>query len=273
MAVYAIGDLQGCYQPFRRLLDKLRFDPGVDCLWLVGDLVNRGPESLQCLRFVRELGDAAITVLGNHDLHLLALARRPDESADEHPSLQPILTAPDREALLDWLRQQPLFHRDTDLGWSMVHAGLAPGWTPAAAEDCAREVEAALSGPDHHRFLEHMYGDQPDCWHAGLTGWDRLRVIVNCMTRMRLCHPNGRLDLSYKNTLEQAPPGRLAWFQLAGRQHAAERIVCGHWSALGTVAWPQENVWCIDTGCVWGRALSALRLDVDPPVLWQQGAD
>lgn len=272
MAVYAIGDLQGCYQAFRRLLAQLKFDPAIDRLWLVGDLVNRGPDSLSCLRFVRGLGNAAITVLGNHDLHLLALAQHPNAAEHANPTLKSILDADDRDELLDWLRCQPLFHRDTDLGWSMVHAGLAPDWTPATATDYAREVQAVLSGPDYRQFLEQLYGDQPDCWHTGLAGWDRLRMIVNCTTRMRLCHPDGRLNFSYKGALEGAPVGLVPWFELPGRQSKTERLVFGHWSALSPISWPQHNVWCIDTGCVWGNALSALRLDTNAPKLTQTTA-
>lgn len=273
MAIYAIGDLQGCHQAFRRLLDQLRFDPHADQLWLVGDLVNRGPDSLACLRFVRDLGDAALTVLGNHDLHLLALAQRPDALEVADPTLKPILEASDRDALLDWLRRLPLFHRDKALGWSMVHAGLAPAWTPEAAADHAREVESVLAGPDYAAFLHNLYGNQPDRWHDDLAGWDRLRVIVNCMTRMRLCYPDGRLNLTYKKTLEDAPPELVPWFQLPDRRNATERIVFGHWSALRTIAWPRHNVWCIDTGCVWGKPLSALRLDTAEPGLFQFTAD
>lgn len=267
MAVYAIGDLQGCYRPFRRLLEHLEFDARRDRLWLVGDLVNRGDGSLECLRFVRELGDAAVTVLGNHDLNLLALAQKPDAYERANDTLMPILEAPDRNELLDWLRQLPLFHRDRDLGWSMVHAGLAPAWTPDDAAAYAREVEAVLSGPEHAVFFEHMYGNHPDRWHDDLAGWDRLRIIVNCMTRMRFCRPDGSLDLDYKKTLEGAPQGLVPWFTVAGRQSADERIVFGHWSALSSVAWPEHNVWCIDTGCVWGKTLTALRLDTAEPQL------
>lgn len=267
MAVYAIGDLQGCYQPLRALLDKLAFDPADDQLWLVGDLVNRGDGSLACLRFVRDLGDAAVTVLGNHDLHLLALARKADAHAQANDTLKPILEAPDRDALLDWLRRRPLFHRDRTLGWSMVHAGLAPSWTVDDAAARAREVETVLAGPDYQAFFEHMYGNQPDHWRDALGGWDRVRMIVNCMTRMRFCRPDGSLDLDYKKTLADAPPGLLPWFSVANRQSADERIVFGHWSALGRIAWPEHNVWCVDTGCVWGKTLSALRLDTTEPQL------
>lgn len=267
MAVYAIGDLQGCYQPFCRLLERLAFDPAGDRLWLVGDLVNRGDGSLACLRYVRELGDTAVTVLGNHDLNLLALAERPDGHERANATLKPILEAPDRHELLDWLRGLPLFHRDTGLGWSMVHAGLAPAWTPERAAALAREVESVLAGPDHAAFFAAMYGNSPVRWDDALTGWDRLRAIVNYMTRVRFCHTDGALELKYKKTLEGAPAGLVPWFAAPGRRSAGERIVFGHWSALSSVAWPEHNVWCIDTGCVWGKPLTALRLDSAEPEL------
>ena len=263
MATYAIGDLQGCYRPLRQLLERLDFDPAHDQLWLVGDLVNRGPDSLACLRFVRDLGDAAITVLGNHDLTLLARASRPNPQVNE--TLTPILEAEDRDELLHWLRHRPLLHRDTTLGWTSLHAGLAPEWSPAQAESLAGEVEQVLRSDDYPAFFEHMYGNQPDRWSHDLTGWDRLRMITNCLTRMRMCHPDGALDLSHKTTLADAPGGLLPWFALPERASADERIVFGHWSALERVAWPEHNVWGIDTGCVWGGKMTALRLDGEAP--------
>lgn len=267
MAVYAIGDLQGCHEQLLQLLDQVRFDPESDQIWLVGDLVNRGPGSLECLRTVRSLGEAAITILGNHDLSLLAQAQESDAEAQANPTLKPILAASDRDELLTWLRHQPLYYRDQALGWSMVHAGLAPDWTAATAASLAREVEAVLATPAYTEFLARLYGNKPDHWHDDLNGWDRLRAIVNHMTRIRLCQPDGRMDLDYKGTLENAPDGLLPWFQLPNRQHADERIVFGHWAALDPIAWPRHNTWCIDTGCVWGGPLSALRLDTPEPAV------
>jgi len=262
MAVYAVGDLQGCLTECRKLLDRLDFDPGRDRLWLVGDIVNRGPESLEALRFVKELGDAAITVLGNHDLNLLAVAygdRRPRKK----DTLTPILEAPDREELLDWLRHQPLFHHDPALDFAMVHAGLPPEWDLTLAKRLAREVEAALQGPDFTDLLADMYGDQPDRWHDDLSGMERLRFAINCFTRMRYCTPEGRLRMKPKG-----PPGtqgadEIPWFEVPGRRTADQRIVFGHWSTLGALE--SHNAFATDTGCVWGGKLTALRLDTTQP--------
>lgn len=269
MATYAIGDVHGAHGSLTQLVDRLEFDTGVDSLWFVGDLVNRGPESLATLRFVRSLGESAITVLGNHDLSLLSQCQQPDAEERLNPTLQPILAAPDREPLLEWLRHRPLFHHDAELGWSMVHAGLLPAWDVARAAELAREVEAALRGPDYKAFLNDLFGNQPDAWSENLRGNDRLRVIVNAMTRMRFCQDDGRMDLGYKKTIAEAPAGLMPWFQLPRRASAGERIVFGHWSALGQVAWPDDNVWGIDTGCAWGNKLTALRLDTPAPDIIQ----
>lgn len=269
MATYAVGDLQGHYRRLLALLERLRFDPARDRLWLVGDLVNRGEGSLECLREVRRLGDAAVTVLGNHDLHLLALAQRPDAIERANPSLRPVLEACDREPLLEWLRHRPLLHHDAALGWTMVHAGLERQWDLPAARARAAEVERVLRGRDHRTFLGHMYGDEPTRWRDDLRGRERLRVIVNCLTRMRFCHADGTLDLQYKGAIENAPGGFEPWFALPGRATRKQRIVFGHWSTLDRVAWPEYNVWGIDTGCVWGGKLTALRLDTPEPEITQ----
>lgn len=269
MATYAVGDLQGRQRPFLALLEALHFDPARDRLWLVGDLVNRGDESLECLREVRRLGDAAVTTLGNHDLSLLALAQRPDALERANPTLRPVLAAPDREPLLEWLRHRPLLHHDAALGWTMVHAGLAPQWDLQTAKARAAEVERALRGPDYREFFRHMYGNEPDRWHDGLRDWDRLRVIVNCLTRMRFCRADGGLDQDYKGPIEDAPAGLMPWFALPGRATRGERIVFGHWSALDRIAWPEHKVWGIDTGCVWDGKLTALRLDTPEPEITQ----
>jgi bis(5'-nucleosyl)-tetraphosphatase (symmetrical) len=258
MAVYAIGDIQGCHLELLRLLERLRFDPAVDRLWLTGDLVNRGPDSLAVLRFVRGLGDAATVVLGNHDLHLLAVAAglRAPRPGDE--GLEPVLEAPDRELLLDWLARQPLLCRDPALGWTMVHAGLPPQWDLDTAAACAREVEQALAA-DREGFLASMYGNQPDCWAEGLDRADRLRFTVNCLTRLRFVDAAGRLLLAYKGPIDSAPRGAIPWFRHPGRLFAGERIVAGHWSALGYTE--EDGVVTLDTGCVWGGSLCAVRLD------------
>ena len=262
MAVYAIGDLQGCYDELRALLDRLGFDPAHDRLWLCGDLVNRGPKSLEVLRFVRGLGDAAVTVLGNHDLHLLAVWLGKHRHFKTNGTLGPILAAADRDDLLDWLRHRPLLHHDAALGWTLVHAGLPPQWDLATARACAAEVESALRGADLPAFIDHMYGNEPHRWDPGLRGWDRLRFTVNCLTRLRYCTAYGALSLAYKGA-PQATPDLLPWFEVPGRQSAGQRIVFGHWSTLGLHR--GADVLGIDTGCLWGGALTAARLD-DPAV-------
>lgn len=256
MATYAIGDVQGCYDELRRLLDDIAFDPGRDMLWFVGDLVNRGPQSLEVLRFVRSLGERAVTVLGNHDLHLLVVAegvRKPHRD----DTLDAVLAAPDRDELLSWLRNCRLMHAGN--GYAMVHAGLLPQWSIARALELAREVEAALRGADYRDFMRGMYGNEPARWQDALSGHDRLRVIVNAMTRLRLCSAQGEMEFSHKTGPEGAPRGFMPWFEVPGRASLDSPVIFGHWAALGLVA--ERNVLAIDTGCVWGRSLSALRLD------------
>lgn len=258
MAVYAIGDIQGCADNLRQLLARLRFDPVRDRLWLTGDLVNRGPDSLAVLRFVKALGDRAATVLGNHDLHLLAVwagHARPKQS----DTLDQVLAAPDADDLMHWLRTQPLLRHDPELGYVMVHAGIVPPWDLATAKRCAAEVEAALRGPDYSDFLREIYGNQPDLWSESLTGIDRLRFITNAFTRMRCCDAEGRLLLNYKGTPENRPAGHLNWFQAPNRRYDGPTIVFGHWSALGFH--DGDGVLALDTGCLWGGALTAVRLD------------
>lgn len=260
MATYAIGDIQGCDDEFARLLDLLRFDPARDRLWLVGDLVNRGPKSLRVLRRVKALGDAAIVVLGNHDLHLLALACSNSESRKSKDTLDDILTAPDRDELLAWLRTRPMLHHDAKLNYTMVHAGLAPQWDLAQAQGCARELESQLRDEDASRELfANMYGDRPNRWSDSLSGFERLRFITNCLTRLRFCHSDGTLELKYKGRIDQAPGNLYPWFRAPNRRTRDARIVCGHWSALG---FHRENgVMSIDTGCVWGQQLCAIDLE------------
>jgi bis(5'-nucleosyl)-tetraphosphatase (symmetrical) len=260
MATYAIGDIQGCCDEFEALLARLRFDPARDRLWLTGDLVNRGPRSLDVLRRVQRLGTAAITVLGNHDLHLLAVALAPNERVKPQDTLGPILAAPDRDELLKWLRSQPLLHHDATLGYTMIHAGLPPQWDLATAQACAHELEQALRDDAHCiELFTHMYGDRPNRWSEDLRGVDRLRFITNCLTRLRFCRADGTLELKFKGEIDSAPQGVLPWFRVPQRQSRELRIVCGHWSALGYH--DGDGVLSIDTGCVWGEKLCAVRLD------------
>ena len=247
--------MQGCYSPLRRLLDAARFDPARDRLWLVGDLVNRGPDSLACLRFVKSLGDAAVTVLGNHDLHLVCVAEGAERSR-RRDTLDDVLAAPDRDELVAWLRGRPLMHVEDD--YALVHAGLLPQWTVAQARALAREVEAELRGPGYRSLLARMYGDEPAAWSDALEGIDRLRVIINAMTRLRVCDERGAMVLGFKGEPGEAHEGWTPWFDVPGRKSRDHAIVCGHWSALGLHV--RDDLLSLDSGCVWGRALSAVRL-------------
>ncbi|MEX0707916.1 MAG: symmetrical bis(5'-nucleosyl)-tetraphosphatase [Woeseia sp.] len=259
MAVYAIGDLQGCYDPFRRLLDKIHFDPANDRIWLAGDLVNRGPKSLKTLRFVKSLGNSASVVLGNHDLHLLALANDIGVRPNRFDSMWKVLAADDCDELLDWLRALPLAHYSDELNTLMVHAGLPPQWTIDDTLAHAAEVEAVLRSDDFVGFLEKMYGNQPNRWSDTLEGRKRLRFIVNCLTRVRMIAADGTLDFQYSGPPCDARKGLLPWFRAQNAAWRGTRIVFGHWSALGLVVEP--DLICVDTGCVWGRALTAVRLN------------
>jgi len=260
VALYAVGDLQGCADEFEELLARLEFDPAHDRLWLVGDLVNRGPRSLEALRRAAALGDAVTAVLGNHDLHLLALARGNARWREGDQTLQPILEAPDRERLLDWLQRQPLLHEDPALGITIIHAGLAPQWDIALARDCARQLEAQLRGTASGDLFAHMYGNEPDIWCDDLDGWDRLRFIINAFTRLRVCDErDGRLLLKFKAGPDSLPAHALPWFRIPWRRSSGARIVFGHWSAQGYVN--ENGVLGLDTGCVWGGTLTAQRLD------------
>jgi bis(5'-nucleosyl)-tetraphosphatase (symmetrical) len=251
MATYAIGDVQGCFDELRELLNKTGLRAG-DQLWFVGDLVNRGPKSVEVLRFVRSLGDRAIVVLGNHDLHLVA-QHEGLERAKKDDTLDAVLRATDRHELVDWLRTRPLMHAAGD--YVMVHAGLVPQWTLDRALALAREVESALAAPDYRAFLEHMYGSRPDRWRDDLKGFDRLRVIVNAMTRLRFCRADGKMQFGAKGT--EPPRGYRPWFEF--RPSEGRTLVCGHWSALGLKL--TARLAALDSGCVWGGKLSALRLE------------
>lgn len=258
MATYAIGDIQGCYDPLRRLLDVLRFDPAADSLWLVGDLINRGPHSVEVLRFIRDLGERAVAVLGNHDLTLLAVAagfvkpKRKD-------TFDSILKAADGAELVDWLRHRPLLHHDATLGFTMLHAGLPPQWDLALAQQCAREVEATLQGPDCDTFLQQMFGSEPARWRDDLQGYDRLRFTVNALTRMRFCTADGKLSFSEKGPPGSQTLGLMPWFAVPNRRSAALNILFGHWAALGY--YRASGIFALDSGCVWGNRLTAIRLD------------
>ncbi|MEP7154831.1 MAG: symmetrical bis(5'-nucleosyl)-tetraphosphatase [Betaproteobacteria bacterium] len=256
MATYAIGDLQGCFATLQVLLDKIDFNRAKDRLWFVGDLVNRGPASLECLRFVVGLGDRAITVLGNHDLHLLAVSEGLARQG-KHDTLGPILEAPDRVQLLTALRHSRMLHVDGDN--VMVHAGLLPQWSLGLSQQLAGEVEDALRGPGYRDLLAGMYGNEPAMWSDRLNGMDRHRITINAMTRMRVLNERNELDLKFKGEIEDLPPGFSPWFERRHASFAEKFIVAGHWSALGLRV--TSHFAGLDSGCVWGRELTACRLE------------
>ncbi|WP_263144411.1 symmetrical bis(5'-nucleosyl)-tetraphosphatase [Pseudomonas sp. RIT-PI-AD] len=260
MTVYAVGDLQGCLDPLRCLLQHVAFDPARDRLWLVGDLVNRGPQSLETLRFLYGMRDALTCVLGNHDLHLLAVAHNA-ERLKKNDTLRDILDAPDRQVLLDWLRAQKLLHYDEQRDIAMVHAGIPPQWTLRKALQRAAEVEEVLR--DDARlpfFLDGMYGNEPAKWDKSLSGVARLRVITNYFTRMRFCTAEGLLDLKSSEGIDSAPQGYAPWFAHPQRKTRGQKIVFGHWAALEGRC-DEPGVYALDTGCVWGNAMTLLNLD------------
>ncbi len=254
MAIYAIGDVQGCYDDLLRLLDRIAFDPATDTLWLVGDLVNRGPKSLEVLRFVKALGDAAVTVLGNHDLHLLAA--HASGIVHKKDTFRPVLDAEDADELIDWLRRRPLFHTNGE--FCLLHAGLPPQWDLETARVLAARAEQVLRSDDYRLFLQQMYGNQPDLWSDELQGMALLRFIINGFTRMRYVDADGRLDFTQDGPPGSQPQHLMPWFAAANRKTAGLRIVFGHWSQLGYYA--GHNCYAIDTGCLWGGQLTALRL-------------
>ena len=259
MARWAIGDVQGCCDELEQLLARIRFSGERDRLWFVGDLVNRGPRSLKALRLVHALGDNAVSVLGNHDLHLLALALA-GEKLRKNDTLSEILAAADRDELLEWLLLLPLAHFESEHGDLLLHAGVLPQWSVALTLQLAGEVQRALR-EDPRMLLSDMYGDQPDRWQATLAGPDRLRFAINVLTRLRFCTADGRVDFKQKGKPESAPKPWLPWFKVPGRASREQRIVFGHWSALGFHS--ERGVLALDTGCVWGGALTAVNLD-DP---------
>ena len=255
MATYAIGDIQGCLTPFRRLLDQISFDPRTDRLWLVGDLVNRGPDSLALLRFVRSLGDAVRMVLGNHDLFLLAAAEgiatvRPKDTIHD------VLDAKDRDELIAWLRRQPLHYRERS--FLMVHAGLLPQWTIDESVGFAREVEAVLAGPDYRAFLHSLFHGPAPQWDPSLVGPERLVSIARVLTRLRTCTPTGEMS-NFSGPPDETPAGFTPWFRIPNRRNTSATIITGHWAAQGLHMEP--NLLAIDSGCVWGRQLTTVRLE------------
>jgi bis(5'-nucleosyl)-tetraphosphatase (symmetrical) len=268
MTRYAVGDLQGCLQPLKNLLQQIDFNPRRDQLWLVGDLINRGPASLETLRFIKQLGDCTRIVLGNHDLHFLAVAfgAIPVGKSD---TLDELLAAPDRQHLVQWLLQQPLLYSDPSHDYHMVHAGIPPIWSLQQAKQYAEEVEVVLRGDNPEDFFHHMYGNDPDCWQDNLAGWERLRTITNYFTRMRYCTRDGKLDFAHKlmsiNLPEYAP-----WFSYPQRLSRNDRIIFGHWAALDGKA-ETENVFALDTGYVWGKTLTLMNLETQ--ALHRQTAD
>ncbi len=258
MAIFAIGDVQGCFDALQRLLERLNFDPGEDRLWFTGDLVNRGPKSLETLRFVRALGDGAVSVLGNHDLHLLAVAEG-FQAERPRDTMRSVLDAPDAAELLDWLRRRPLAHHDAETGYLLVHGGLPPEWDLEMALDAAREVESELRGANYRALLRGMYGNEPARWREDLAGIERWRYIINAFTRIRYCSADGMLDFAHKGPPGSQPPELLPWFEVPGRKSADLDVLFGHWSTLRESKTPRA--WALDTGCLWGGKLTALRID------------
>lgn len=256
MPTYAIGDIQGCYRTLRRLLRRIRFDEDADRLWLVGDLVNRGPRSLEVLRWVREQGDRVTTVLGNHDLHLLGRAyeTRAPKSRD---TLDPVLSAPDRTELIDWLRRRPLLHREGE--FVLLHAGLLPSWTLERGTELAREAGTVLAGPSPGRLLRALVDARPPAWREGLAPEDRWRVAVQALTRLRTCRDDDRVCEGFSGPPEEAPEGCRPWFERRDDHAARVTVVCGHWATLGLRLRP--GLMALDSGCVWGRELTAVRLE------------
>jgi bis(5'-nucleosyl)-tetraphosphatase (symmetrical) len=256
VASYAIGDIQGCYYAFQALLARISFDPKSDRLWLVGDLINRGSGSLEVLRWCYAHQESLTVVLGNHDLHALVVAEG-IVSAHRGDTLDALLAAHDRDVLLNWLRHQHLIYQEDN--YLLVHAGLLPQWTPEQALGYAAEVESVLHGELYLDFLKHMYGNLPDHWHDDLVGYDRLRVITNAATRLRICSAEGQMEYKFKGELQDIPDGYMPWFDVPGRATKDTQIIFGHWSALGLQQ--RENIYALDTGCLWGGQLTAMNIE------------
>jgi bis(5'-nucleosyl)-tetraphosphatase (symmetrical) len=258
MSIYAIGDIQGCYKSLRNLIKQSGFKASTDKLWFCGDLVNRGPQSADVLRYIMGLGDTAHCVLGNHDLNLLAVAYGKRESK-EQDTLDEILNAPDSNEMLKWLRHQPLFHQSKKYRICMVHAGIYPGWSITKTIKLAKEVQQVLRKGDYETLLEEMYGNSPAYWDDNLQGWDRLRFITNVMTRMRYLDSSGALDLDIKCSPGKQGPGHHPWYSIEAKRKKDWRVFFGHWSTLG-LHW-QNNAICLDSGCLWGGKLTAARVN------------
>lgn len=257
MSTYCIGDVQGCFIELRQLLQLVAFDPAKDRLWFVGDLVNRGPNSLEALRFIKQLPNVKV-VLGNHDFHLLALYHKATKTRSN--DLEPIINAADSAELIDWLRKQPLLYHDLEFDCVLVHAGIYPFWTLAKAKEYAHEVENFLQKDNYADLFSHMYGNKPNKWDDKLSGWRRIRFIINSFTRMRFCDISGQLDFSFQGEIGSQPEKLIPWFKMPERKNKDAKIIFGHWAALeGKVLEP--NLYALDTGCVWGKSLTALRLD------------
>ncbi len=266
MAVYAIGDVQGCFDELRELVRYISFNPKKDQLWFVGDLVNRGPKSLETLRWVKSLGNSAVTVLGNHDLHLLAAYVGAKEIRTTS-SLYSTLQAKDIGKIVEWLRHQPLMKYNKQLNFSMVHAGLAPQWSIKDAMRHSKEVETVLRSKNYKNFLFNMYGDKPDQWDGRLKGWNRLRTITNFMTRVRYCNNKGVMSFTEKNIPGTQSARLKPWYEIATRKSQDTTVVFGHWSTLGHIN--DHNVISTDTGCLWGGALTAVKIDIDTLTVYQ----
>lgn len=262
MTDYAIGDIQGCYERLREVLDLADFSPSRDRLWVTGDIINRGPSSLQALRYMESLGDSAVVVLGNHDLHLLAVALG-GHALKSKDTLTDILEAPDHGRLLDWLRQQNLCVHDATRNLVMAHAGLPHIWTVDQAVSHSREVESVIRGPEAQEYFAHMYGNQPDRWHDGLEGMDRWRVITNYFTRMRFIAEDGTLELAVKESADSAPEGFAPWFRFP--RPDTVKVVFGHWASLQGQTHSNRFIG-LDTGCVWGGKLTLMNLDTEEKI-------
>jgi bis(5'-nucleosyl)-tetraphosphatase (symmetrical) len=267
MPVYAIGDVQGCYKALRKLIKLIDFKPARDQLWFCGDLVNRGPQSADVLRYIMDLGDSAICVLGNHDLNLLAVANGSRVPKDSD-TLDEILNAQDSNEMLDWLRKRPLFHRSDEFHVCITHAGIYPAWSIKKTEKLATEVQRVLRKGDYKGFLKNMYGNHPAYWDSSLQDWERLRFITNTLTRMRYLDTSGALELDLKCAPGSQPAGLYPWYSVEAKRKPSWKVVFGHWSALG-LHW-QNNAICLDSGCLWGGKLTAARIDSQKPVFFSQ---
>jgi len=265
MTTYAIGDVQGCYDALRQLLDKIKFNPQQDQLWFAGDLINRGPQSLETLRFIIELGDSARSVLGNHECHFLAVARG-HKKAHRMDTFSDIINAEDSDHLIQWVRNQPFFYEDKSLGYSMLHAGVPPQWSISDTRQYARELETVIQGDNVDSFLASMYGNEPNQWFCALAGNDRLRFIINAFTRLRFCDKQGRLNLIEKGDIGTQADDLIPWFNAPNRKTLDHKIVFGHWSTLGIHQ--QNNVTCLDGGCLWGGSLAAIKLDGSDEIIF-----